>query len=157
MNVYFASDHAGFALKQKLMPYVESLGCHVFDLGPSAFVEGDDYPDYIIPLARKVAGEPESFGIAIGASGQGEAMACNRVPGVRAAIYYGEAMQAQSDAEGNILNLMQSARAHNNANILSIGARFISDDDAMQAVKTFLETPFSGDARHARRIAKLDA
>ncbi len=84
-------------------------------------------------------------------------MACNRVRGARAAVYYGEAMLAQSDAEGNILNLMQSARAHNNANILSIGARFISDDDAMQAVKTFLETSFSNDERHIRRIAKLDA
>ena len=84
-------------------------------------------------------------------------MAANRVKGIRAAVYYGDSFAEQTDESGNILNLIQSVRAHNNANILSLGARFLSDEAARNAVKLFLDTPFSGDERHVRRIAKLDA
>lgn len=157
MKIYFASDHAGFGLKDKLIAFVRSLGNEVEDCGPSALKEGDDYPDYVLPCAKKVAAEQGSFGIVIGASGQGEAMAANRVKGVRAAVYYGEAFGEQADANGNILNLIQSTRAHNDANVLSLGARFLTQAAAENAVKMFLETPFSGDERHSRRIAKLDA
>ena len=157
MKVFFASDHAGFGLKQSLIPFVRDLGFEVEDCGPSSLSDGDDFPDYVLPAARKVAGEKESFGIVVGASGQGEAMAANRVKGVRAAVYYGEAFGSQADANGNILNLVQSVRAHNDANVLALGARFVTDAAAKSAVKMFLETPFSGDERHSRRIAKIDA
>lgn len=157
MRIFFASDHAGFGLKQSLIPFVRDLGFEIEDCGPSALQDGDDFPEYVLPCARKVAATADSFGIVIGASGQGEAMAANRVKGIRAAVYYGEAFGSQADANGNILNLIQSVRAHNNANILSLGARFVTDAAAKSAVKMFLETPFSEDERHARRIAKLDA
>lgn len=156
MKVFFASDHAGFSLKQSLIPFVRDLGFDVEDCGPAILTDGDDYPDYVVPAARKVSGEKGSFGVVIGASGEGEAMAANRVKGARAAVYYGEVFGSQTDANGNILNLIQSVRAHNDANILSLGARFVTDAAAKSAVKMFLETPFSGEAHHMRRIAKLD-
>jgi len=157
MKVYFAADHAGFGLKQSLIPFVRDMGFEVEDCGPASLQDGDDYPDFVLPCARKVSETSESFGIVIGASGQGEAMAANRVKGVRAAVYYGEAFGSQNDAQGNILNLIQSVRAHNDANVLSLGARFVTDAAAKSAVKMFLETPFSNGEHHARRIAKLDA
>ena len=157
MKIYFASDHAGFELKSKLVAFVRSLGHEAEDCGSAVLAHGDDFPDYMMPMARKVIADKGSIGVALGASGQGEAMAANRVKGARAAVYYGEAMHAQTDAEGNILNIVQSMRAHNDANILSLGARFVSEDAAQAAVKLFIETPFSGDGRHLRRIAKIDA
>jgi ribose 5-phosphate isomerase B len=157
MHVYIASDHAGFKLKNILVSFLGEEGYHVHDCGPASFNVEDDYPDYILPMARRVAEDEQSVGIGIGASGQGEAMAANRVQGVRAAVYYGEARGEQTDAAGTILNLLQSTRAHNNANVLCIGARFISEQDAKHAVQLWLSTPFSGEARHARRIAKIDA
>jgi ribose 5-phosphate isomerase B len=157
MKVYLASDHAGFELKQSLIEFVTALGYEVADMGPLSYTEDDDFPDFILPMAKKVAGESGSMGIAIGASGQGEAMAANRVKGVRAAVYYGPAAGDQTDAEGNVMDVLTSTRAHNNANILSIGARFVSGEDVEKAVRLWLSTPFSGDERHVRRNAKLDA
>lgn len=157
MHIYIASDHAGFKLKNMLVSFLSHEGHHVHDCGPATFNVEDDYPDYIVPMARRVAEDDHSVGIGIGASGQGEAMAANRVKGARAAVYYGEARGEQTDAAGAILNLLQSTRAHNNANILCIGARFISEQDAKHAVQLWLSTPFSGEARHARRIAKFNA
>lgn len=157
MHVYIASDHAGYKLKAMLVSFLGSEGHHVYDCGPNTFEVEDDYPDYLMPMARRVAEDTTSVGIGIGASGQGEAMAANRIPGVRAAVYYGEARGEQTDAAGTILNLLQSTRAHNNANVLCLGARFISEQDAKHAVQLWLATPFSHEPRHARRIAKLDA
>lgn len=157
MKIFFASDHAGFGLKSKLVPFVQSLGHEVEDCGPAALNDGDDFPDYILPCAQKMAEDKGSLGIVIGASGQGEAMAANRVKGIRAAVYYGDSFAEQTDTSGNILNLIQSVRAHNDANVLSLGARFLSEAAAKAAVKLFIETPFSDDERHKRRIAKLDA
>lgn len=157
MHVYIASDHAGFKLKSILVPFLEAEGYHAHDCGPSTFNVEDDYPDYIMPMVRRVVEDERSVGVAIGASGQGEAMAANRISGARAAVYYGEARGEQTDAGGTILNLLQSTRAHNNANVLCLGARFISEQDAKHAVQLWLSTPFSGEVRHARRIAKLDA
>lgn len=157
MHLYIASDHAGLSLQESLVPFLESLG-HVVDVCGSGVQDPqDDYPDVVAPLAEKVANDAMSFGIVIGASGQGEAIAANRVRGVRAAVFYGNPVGEQTDAEGNILNLVQSMRAHNNANVLSLGARFISPEEAQAAVLLFLNTPFSQDERHIRRIAKLDA
>jgi ribose 5-phosphate isomerase B len=131
------------------------LGYQVEDIGAHELDPEDDYPDYILPCARKVASDHGSFGIVIGASGQGEAMAANRVKGARAAVFYGAAMAPQTDASGKSLGIIESVRAHNDANILSLGARFISKEEAKEAVRMFLTTRFSRDERHERRIAKF--
>lgn len=154
-KVYLASDHAGYALKEALIPYIGTLGYEVEDMGAHTLDEDDDYPDFITPCAHRVAGETDSFGIILGASGQGEAMAANRVPGVRAAVFYGSPSSEQQDAAGNTLSLIASMRAHNDANILSLGARFMTEEEARDAVSAFLATPFSGEARHTRRISKF--
>ncbi len=145
MQVYLASDHAGFELKATLAAFLREQGHTVEDLGPHTLEPSDDYPDYIVPLAKRVAEVEGSFGIAMGGSGEGEAMVANRAEGARAAEYYG----------GN-LDIIKLAREHNNANILSLGARFINTEHAKEAVALFLATPFSGDERHARRVKKLD-
>lgn len=156
MRVYFASDHAGFELKKDLIEFVRALGYEVEDCGPASFNEDDDFPDFVGPMAKKVAAEQGAFGIVVGASGQGEAMAANRVKGVRAAVYYGPAALQQTDAAGNVMDILTSTRAHNNANVLSIGARFVASEDVEKALREWLSTPFSGDERHVRRNSKLD-
>lgn len=146
-TVYIASDHAGFELKAALIPYIGSLGHEVEDMGAHTLDPQDDYPDFITPCTEKVAAnanDGQIFGVIIGGSGEGEAMAANRIKGARAAVYYGQNMQ-----------LVPLARQHNNANILSLGARFVSESEALEAVKTFLETPFSGEERHIRRLSKF--
>jgi ribose 5-phosphate isomerase B len=144
LNIYIASDHAGFALKKKLMERLRNMGHEVKDFGAYEFDPEDDYPDFVTPCAKAVVADPGSLGVILGASGQGEAMCANRVPGVRAAVLWGGA-----------LALVALAREHNDANILSIGASFIAPDDAEKAVETFVSTPFSGSERHVRRIAKF--
>jgi ribose 5-phosphate isomerase B len=145
MKVYLASDHAGFTLKEELAPYLLERGFVVEDLGPATFNAEDDYPDTILPLALKIAGEKGAFGVVVGMSGQGEAIACNRIRGVRAAVY-----------NGGSKDILTFSRAHNDANVLSLGAKFVSADEAKQAVELWLNTPFSNEERHARRIQKLD-
>ena len=152
-KVYLASDHAGFALKAALLPYIGTLKFEAVDMGPASLDPKDDYPDCIAPLARQVATEPGSFGIIIGGSGQGEAMCANRVAGVRAGVFYGEASESQTSGRGRALVALM--RMHNDANILSIGARFVTPDEAERAVKLFLETPFSNAPEHVRRLAKF--
>lgn len=153
MKIHFASDHGGYALKETLKDYITELGYEVIDHGTNS-MEPCDYPDFITPCAEAVATNPGSFGIILGGSGQGEAMCANRIKGVRAVVYYGTAA-SQVDSSGKTLNMIQSVREHNNANILSLGARFISTDEAKDTVKNFLETPFSGDERHIRRLGKF--
>ncbi len=155
MKIYFASDHAGFELKAVLTAYLTELGYAVEDMGAPTLAPEDDYPDYMTPCATRVAGEPDSRGIIIGGSGQGEAMVANRVKGARAAVYYGPAERSQTDADDAMLDIITSSRAHNDANILALGARFIDAEEAKRVVKQFLETVFSGEARHMRRIAKF--
>lgn len=145
MKIFLGTDHAGYELKEELKKYLKDLGYAVEDKGAFELNNQDDYPDFIFPVARAVARDPESRGIILGGSGQGEAMAANRVLGVRAAVYYG--------GEEEVVKL---SRAHNNANILSLGARFIGLEEAKKAVKTWLDTPFSDEERHQRRIDKLD-
>ncbi len=144
MRIYLASDHAGFELKAKLTTMLKESGHEVEDFGAHQYEPEDDYPDFVSKVARAVAENKESKGIVIGGSGQGEAMACNRVSGVRAAVYYG--------GDRSILKL---SREHNDANILSLGARFITEREAMDGVKEWLSVPFSNDERHVRRIAKF--
>lgn len=143
-KVYFASDHAGYELKEILMQFLVERGVQAEDLGPSSLTPDDDYPDYMVPLASRVVGEAGGFGIGIGGSGQGEAMAINRIKGARAAVFY-----------GGTLDIIKATREHNNANILCLGARFVSSEQAKAAVELFLSTLFSNDERHVRRIAKL--
>lgn len=173
MKVYFAADHAGFELKRSLMVFAEAaLGCEVEDCGAFALQPGDDYPAIIAAAARKLAADSaagiESRAILLGASGEGEAMAANRFTGVRCAVYYGPpspkasdgqelASRAQKDASGAELDILASTRAHNDANALALGARFVSEDEAKAAVREWLTTEFSGDERHRRRIESLDA
>ena len=144
MKIYLGTDHAGFELKEKLKPFFFFFGHEVEDLGAFGFDENDDYPDFITPVAKAVSDSPDSFGIIFGKSGQGEAMVANRHAGIRAGVFYG----------GNI-ELVKLLREHNNSNILSLGAGFISEDEAKEALKIWLETSFSGDERHTRRIAKF--
>lgn len=157
-SVYFASDHAGFALKADLLAYAKSLGYAVTDMGAFAEDSADDYPDFVMPCAKKVA-ETGAFGVVIGGSGQGEAMCANRVSLVRAAVFYGPmraagALDAEAHASEDTFDIVRLARAHNDANVLSLGVRFVSSEDARTALRLFLETPFSEEARHRRRIEK---
>lgn len=161
MKIYFAADHAGFELKQSLMNYARStLGHEVEDCGAFEKDMTDDYPDFIGVAARKLDNDAaqgiDNRAIVIGASGQGEAMAANRFAHVRCALYYGAPGKDQTDAAGNTLSLLASSREHNNANALSLAARFLADGEAEKAVAAWLSTPFSGDERHKRRLQKLN-
>ncbi len=160
MKIYIAADHAGFALKNALTEHIRTLGYEVEDMGALSLDKDDDYPDFMMPLAKRVADEVSARGIIVGGSGQGEAMCANRVKGVRAAVFYGPMrVTAALDIEGGHsedgYDAVRLPRRHNDANVLSIGARFVSGDEADEAVRIFLETPFSGSARHARRLAKF--
>jgi ribose 5-phosphate isomerase B len=134
---------------------LSGLGHEVVDKGPFAFDKEDDYPDFIRPCAEAVAADAGSFGVIFGGSGQGEAMCANRVKGARAGVYYGD-LSTQVDSDGKAIDMITSLREHNNANILSIGARFLDEEKVKAAIKKFIETPFPGGERHVRRITKLD-
>ncbi|MDO8572368.1 MAG: RpiB/LacA/LacB family sugar-phosphate isomerase [bacterium] len=157
MRIFIGSDHAGFELKQKLILFMESLGHEVVDKGAFALDEHDDYPDFIIPVAEEVAKDPSSRGIILGGSGQGEAIAANRIKGVRAAVFYGLPAAPSTAQVGGPLDIVELSREHNDANILSLGARFVSEGEAETVVQLWLETEFSGDERHVRRIKKVDS
>lgn len=160
MKVYFAADHGGFLMKGALIDYVRGLGYEVEDCGALTYDKDDDYPDVIRPCAEKVASDPGSFGIIGGGSGNGEAMAANRVRGARAAVFHGRVHAAEAiditGAKGSEdgLDIVRLARKHNDANVLSLGFRFLTEEDAKAAVREFLTTPFEG-GRHERRVAKL--
>ncbi|MDP2632953.1 MAG: RpiB/LacA/LacB family sugar-phosphate isomerase [Candidatus Curtissbacteria bacterium] len=159
MKIYIASDHAGFYLKKNLIQYLGIKGYEVEDVGAFEMDEADDYPDFIIPCAQKVVDDTGSLGIVIGGSGQAESIAANKVKGIRAALFYGPVKASgPADVHGRKISdsfeIVRLARMHNNANILSLGARFQSPDDAKKAVTLFLETKFEGD-RHQRRIDKI--
>ena len=144
MKINIATDHAGFELKSKILDYLISKGHEIIDHGAKSFDSDDDYPDYIVPCAKAVSKDKNSFGIILGGSGQGEAIAANRIRGVRAIVYYG--------FEETIPIL---SREHNNANIISIGARFVSENEIYDVIEKWLNISFSG-GRHQRRIKKLD-
>jgi len=145
MKIFISSDHAGFELKRFLVERLSIAGHEVKDLGPKTYDPEDDYPDFISLVAKEISRDPSAGkGIVIGGSGQGEAMCANKFYGVRAVVYYG----------GN-MDIVKLSREHNDANILSLGARFMSPADGLKAVELWLKTPFSGDERHKRRLAKL--
>lgn len=161
MKIAVTTDHAGFEALQELKIFLESLGHECVDYGPKSFDKDDDYPDFMFPAARAVvAGECEK-GIILGGSGQGEAMAANRVKGIRAAVFYGPviaktAINAEGETSDDPYEIIKLSRQHNDANVLSLSGRFLSLDEMKQAIRTWLDMPFSGAERHARRIRKLD-
>ena len=154
MRILISSDHAGFELKQKLIPFLEHFKYEVENKGAFEFDANDDYPDLVEPVAREVSNNPNTVrGIVIGGSGQGEAIVANRFPHVRAVVFNGQ----YSPRDGhNVPHEITISREHNNSNILSLGARFLSDEDAKKAVRTWLETEFTGEERHVRRLKKID-
>lgn len=144
MRVHIATDHAAFDLKQYLVTELTALGHEVIDHGADHYDATDDYPVFILPCAEAVAADPGSLGIVLGGSGNGEQIAANKVRGIRAGLAYNTVMA-------------RLTREHNNANVLSLGGRMQSLEDALEMAKVFLETPFSEDPRHVRRIEMLDA
>lgn len=142
MLIALASDHAGFAYKQRIVPLLESLGHTVRDFGTNS-TESCDYPDFIMPAARAVAAGECERGIVLGGSGNGEAIAANRIKGVRCALCWNE-------------TTARLCREHNKANMISLGERMIDWATAETIIRTWLATPFEG-GRHERRIQKLDA
>ncbi len=147
MTIYFATDHAGFELKNTIIAFVrDELGYDVVDCGAETLDPEDDYPDFISLAARAVSEDPVNRrAIIFGGSGQGEAMVANKFPHVRAAVFYG--------VHKRIATL---SREHNDANIISLGARFVTIEEAKDAVREWLLTPFSGEERHTRRIQKME-
>lgn len=150
-KIYFGTDHAGFALKQKLVAFVKDLGYEVVDCGAYIYDEKDDDPNFVSQVARAVALNPEHIrGIILGGSGQGEAIVANRFPNVRAIVFYGKPGLFSK------LDVIRLGREHNDANILSLGARFLSVRAAKKAVKNWLTIPFTNAARHVRRNKETD-
>ena len=144
MKIVLVDGYDVFELKNHVKDYLIKSGYQVEDFGAYEYNSTDDYPDYILPAAHVVASSPKIFGVFFGGSGQGEAMAANRLKGVRAVVYY--------DGPKRIIKY---SRQHNDANILSLGARFISKEKAIKVIELWLKTPFEGE-RHLRRIKKLD-
>jgi ribose 5-phosphate isomerase B len=142
VRVYLGSDHAGFELKTRLIEWLAGAGHEPVDCGPKAYVADDDYPPCVMRAAHGVASEPGTLGIVIGGSGNGEQIAANKIPGIRAAVAWTD-------------ETAQLARQHNDANVLSLGARMYPIDQAIGFAKIFVSTPFSGEPRHARRLAEI--
>jgi ribose 5-phosphate isomerase B len=142
VRVYIGSDHAGFELKARIVEWLTSAGHEPVDCGPPVLSDGDDYPPYVMRAAAGTVGDPGSLGIVIGGSGNGEQIAANKIRGVRAALAWNE-------------QTAQLARQHNNANVLSLGAREQPVEEALGFAQVFLRTPFSGEERHARRLEMI--
>ena len=146
-TIILASDHAGFKLKEAVKSFLESKKAHVLDVGAHEFNEADDYPPYMTAAAMKVAADlsGETKAVIFGGSGEGEAIVANRFPGVRAVVWYGGSQE-----------ILKFARQDNDSNVLSLGARFVDEGEAKKAVELWLNTPFSNEERHKRRIAEID-
>lgn len=153
MKIFVGTDHAGYVLKEKLISSLKLQGHEVVDKGAFEYTEGDDYPDFVIPVAQEVSKDPNNTrGIVLGATGEGEAIAANRFPNVRAIVYYGQP-ECVVDFEADII---LRSREHNNANILSLGARYLTEESMLSAVNLWLESAFNKEERHIRRLAKID-
>lgn len=139
MKIHIASDHAAFELKEKFVKHLQEQGHEVIDHGAYEYDPLDDYPDTCIPCAQAVAADSESLGVVLGGSGNGEQIAANRVSGIRAALAWN-------------IETAKLARQHNNAQIVSIGGRMHTESEALAILDAFIAEPFSGDARHQRRI-----
>ena len=142
-TIYLSGDHAGFYLKENLMDFLRKKGFEIRDFGPYAYNKNDDYPDFVIPMAKAVR-KDKVFGLVIAGSGEGEAIAINKLKGIRASVYHGKN-----------LKIIKTTREHNDANILCIGARFVSEKESKKAVEIFLRTKFAK-GRHERRLKKFE-
>jgi ribose 5-phosphate isomerase B len=142
VRVYLGSDHAGFTLKGRIIEWLASAGHEPVDCGPAAEHDDDDYPPYVMRAAAAAVADPGSLGIVVGGSGNGEQIASNKVRGVRAALAWSE-------------ETARLARWHNDANVLSLGARMYPIEDAVEFARVFVETAFSGEQRHARRLQMI--
>jgi ribose 5-phosphate isomerase B len=161
MKISLAADHTGFEQLKDLKEYVESMGQECINYGPASLNINDDYPDFIFKAAEAVAKKECERGIILGGSGQGEAMAANRLKGVRCAVFYGPAVVGRIiDVNGRVSSspyeIVKLSREHNDSNMLSLAARFVAMVDMKQVVKLWLETPFTEQPRHVRRIDKID-
>ena len=141
--IYLGTDHGGFELKEEIKKYLIEHGNKIEDMGALTLNPTDDYTDFVIPVAQRVALEEGSIGIIIGRSGNGEQIAANKINGIRAALCLNEKMA-------------EKARDHNNANILSLGADYITLDESKKIVQKFLDTPFSNEERHLRRLKRIE-
>jgi ribose 5-phosphate isomerase B len=144
VRVHIGGDHAAFELLNDLVTFLEGEGHDVTNHGPHQYDAVDDYPVFVLRAAAAVAADPGSFGVVLGGSGNGEQMAANKVDGIRAALCYDD-------------ELARLAREHNDAQVISIGARMNTVEQARSMVRVFLDTPFSGDPRHVRRIDMVSA
>lgn len=142
MNIYLGTDHAGFEYKEKVKSLLEKLGYTPVDCGAFSFNKDDDYPDFCADAARKVSNDQGSMGIVFGKSGAGECIVANKVKGIRAFLAINE-------------KNVRLAREHNDANVMSIGFEFIQESELESLLKTFLETKFTNEERHVRRIDKI--
>ena len=145
MKIYLATDHAGFELKEKIKSYLKDKDYNLEDCGAFSFDKDDDYPDFISKAAEAVSKDPDnSKAIILGGSGQGEAIVANKFDNVRAVVFYGSNQE-----------IVPLSREHNDSNILSLGARFLTGDDAIKVVQLWLDAKFLSDERHVRRIDKI--
>jgi ribose 5-phosphate isomerase B len=158
-KIILATDHAGFPLKEAVKAYLQEKGYTIDDVGAHELVADDDYPRYMAKAGLKIAEDAtgELKAIIFGWSGQGEAMTANRFPGVRAAVYYGGGSDGAGELTEKSKELLKLSRWHNNANVLSIGAHFVGETEAKAAVSLWLDTAFSGEERHSRRIQEMDS
>lgn len=161
MKIALTTDHAGYERLKLLKQYLQDLGHECVDFGPTSLDPDDDYPQLIAPAAKAVASGACDVAVIMGGSGQGEAIAANRIRGARCAVYYGpakavEAIDASGASAQDDFEILRLSRQHNNANILSLGARFLDQDQVNHAVDLWLSVPFSGEVRHERRIKALD-
>ena len=145
MKIHIATDHAGLEMKNLICKYLIDQGHNLIDHGAHKYDPLDDYPDFIFPCAVAVSKDLDSRGVILGGSGQGEAIAANRIKGIRAAVYY-----------SGPIDIIKLSRQHNNANILSLGARFMKEGEIYDVITTWLSEPFEG-GRHKKRIEKLDS
>lgn len=158
--IYLATDHAGFELKEKVKDFLQKEGYQVEDCGAYQFDKNDDYPDFISKAAEAISKDPSSKGIIFGSSGQGEAVVANKFKNVRAVVFYTPCVPAHNiDMTGRVsedpFEMIRLTREHNDANVLSLGAKILSEEDALKAVKLWLQSPFTAEERHVRRIEKI--
>lgn len=162
MKIALATDHAGYEQLKDIQTWLESLGHECQNYGPKSLDPADDYPDFIFPAAKAVAAGQAEAGVILGRSGQGEAMAANRVKGIRCAVFYGPAVakgvvDASGQTSNNPYEIVIKSRQHNHANMLSLGTGYVSLDEMKNVIKLWLETPYSDEERHNRRVGKLDS
>ena len=154
MKIFVGTDHAGYVLKEKLISSLKAQGHEVIDKGAYDYNEEDDFPDFVFPVAREVSKSPDQVkGIILGATGEAEAIAANKLPHTRAVVYYGESQSIVDDRADIIVR----SRENNNTNILILGARYLTEESMMNAVNLWLSTRFGHDEKYIRRLAKIDA